>query len=89
MTVFATFIAPDDITLRSVYFFDTSGNETIVTTDPNCQHGGAGVIYNEFQLNSQLATAWRELAFPLPKGTKLYCATVGAAGKQLIGLVYD
>ena len=71
-----TFTADDDLTLRSVKM-----NYGILSVSPTLTGPESGKTLDEFYLNAGLDATWKSwdiLAFPLPKGTKLYWGNLGA-----------
>lgn len=89
-SLIGTFVADEDLTLRQVHFFASrDGSETcIVSTDPQFKGPSDVQMITEFQLDSQLATSWIDLVFPLPKGKKLYLGATGLPDLQRITLIF-
>ena len=83
-----TFTAEEDLTLRQVHF--SSDTSAVLSTDPSFTMPPPGQPSNEFQLNAAVSPNWENLAFPVPKGTRLYWAVSSLAGNgQLITLVFS
>ena len=81
-----TFTAFDDLTLREVHF---DGQGSMLSTDPTFVPLVVGKTNTDFQLRSQLTRDWTNLAFPVPRGTKLYWGIIDLANSQLITLVFS
>ena len=83
-----TFTAEEDLTLRQVHFSST-GTQAL-STDPLFTRPANGQQSNDFQLRNAMGSTWTDLAYPVPRGTKLYWGVSAAlAVGNLVTLVYD
>jgi hypothetical protein len=94
-----TFVADADLVLRQVHFFVDPAMVVVgcqaLSTDPSFTRPPTASFSNEFQLRTIVSgalaqnTSYRDLAFPIQKGKKLYWASIGGSSTdQLITLVF-